>query len=98
VTYEAPEVAGLPSWVKHRARSFGYYLSLEAARKMVGRIGAKPGILVKELEKLMAYAGRENKITESMVGELVEDMKTENAFLLTEALQEKKPRTHYSYC
>ena len=90
VTCEAPQEAGLPSWVKHRARSFGYDLSLVAARKMVGRIGAKPGILVKELEKVMAYAGRENKITESMVGELVGEMKTDNAFLLTEALKEKK--------
>jgi len=38
----------------------------------------------------MAYAGRENKITESMVGDLVGDMKVENAFSLTEALKEKK--------
>ena len=87
---EAPQEAGLLTWVKQRARSFGYDLSSEAARKMVGRIGAKPGILAKELEKAMAYAGRENKITESMVGDLVGDMKVENAFLLTEALKEKK--------
>ena len=87
---EAPQEAGLLTWVKHRARSFDYDLSSEAARKMVGRIGAKPGILAKELEKAMAYAGRENKITESMVGDLVGDMKVENAFSLTEALKEKK--------
>ena len=87
---EAPQEAELLTWVKHRARSFGYDLSSGAARKMVGRIGAKPGILAKELEKAMAYAGRENKITESMVGDLVGDMKVENAFSLTEALKEKK--------
>ena len=57
---------------------------------MVDRVGAKPGILAKELEKVMTYAGKENKITESMVGELVGEMKMENAFLLTEALKEKK--------
>ena len=87
---EAPQEAGLLSWAKHRARSFGYDLSSGAARKMVDRIGAKPGILAKELEKAMAYAGRENKITESMVGDLVGDIKVENAFSLTEALKEKK--------
>ncbi len=87
---EAPQEAGLLSWVKHRARSFGYDLSSGAARKMVDRIGAKPGILAKELEKAMAYAGRENKITESMVGDLVGDIKVETAFSLTEALKEKK--------
>jgi len=86
---EAPQEAGLLTWVKHRARSFGYDMSSGTARKMVGRIGAKPGILAKELEKAMAYAGRENKITESMVGDLVGDMKVENAFSLTEALKEK---------
>jgi DNA polymerase-3 subunit delta len=98
VTCEAPQEAGLPSWVKQRARSFGYDLSLVAARKMVGRVGAKPGILVKELEKVMAYAGRQKKSTESMVGELVGDMKTENAFWLREAIKGKKPRMYYCYC
>ena len=87
---EAPQETGLLTWVKSRARSFGYNLSSEAARKMVDRVGAKPGILAKELEKVMTYAGKENKITESMVGELVGEMKMENAFLLTEALKEKK--------
>jgi DNA polymerase-3 subunit delta len=65
-------------------------LSSEAARKIVGRIGAKPGILAKELEKVITYAGKEKKITEFMVGELVGEIKTENAFLLTEALKGKK--------
>lgn len=46
----------------------------------------------------MTYAGKENKITESMVGELVGEMKMENAFLLTEALKEKKRRRRYFYC
>jgi DNA polymerase-3 subunit delta len=86
---EAPQEAELLTWVKRRARSFDYDLSSEAARKMVGRIGAKLGILTKELEKATTYAGRENKITASMVGDLVGDMKVENAFSLTEALKEK---------
>ena len=87
---EAPQETVLLTWVKCRAKSFGYNLSSEAARKMVDRVGAKPGILAKELEKVMTYAGKENKITESMVGELVGEMKMENAFLLTEALKAKK--------
>ncbi len=68
VPCEAPQEAGLTTWVKHRARSFGYELSVEAARKMVGRIGAKPGILAKELEKVMIYAGKEKKISYSNFG------------------------------
>ena len=90
VPCEAPQEAGLTTWVKHRARSFGYELNVEAAQKMVGRIGAKPGILAKELEKVMIYAGKEKKIVGSMVGELVGEIKMENAFALTEALKERR--------
>jgi DNA polymerase-3 subunit delta len=87
---EAPQEAGLPNWVKGRARSFGYELSSEAARKMVDRVGAKPGILVKELEKVMTFAGKEKRISESMVAEVVGEIKTEDAFLFMDALKEKK--------
>jgi len=87
---EAPQEASLINWVKDRARSFGYNLSSVASRKMVDRVGAKPGLLAKELEKVMIYAGKESKIAESMVVEVVGEIKTENAFLLTEALKEKK--------
>ena len=87
---EAPQEASLINWVKGRATSFGYNLNTEAARKMVDSVGAKPGILAKELEKVMTYAGKENRISETMVAEVVGEIKTENAFLLTEALKEKK--------
>jgi DNA polymerase-3 subunit delta len=68
----------------------GYELQAEAARKMVERVGAKPGILAKELEKVITYAGKTKTVTGSMVGELVGEIKMENAFALTEALKEKK--------
>ena len=87
---EAPQEAKLILWVKRRASSLGYELRMEAARKMVERVGAKPGILAKELEKVITYAGRIKTITESMVGELVGEIKMENVFALTEALKEKK--------
>jgi len=87
---EAPQEASLINWVKGRATSFGYNLNTEAARKMVDSVGAKPGILAKELEKVMTYAGKEGRISETMVAEVVGEIKTENAFLLTEALKEKK--------
>lgn len=90
VPCEAPQEAGLIPWVKRRARSLGYELQAEAARKMVERIGAKPGILATELEKVITYAGKTHTITGAMVGELVGEIKMENAFALTEALKEKK--------
>jgi len=38
----------------------------------------------------MTYAGKVNKITESMVEDLIGEIKVESAFLLTEALKKKK--------
>lgn len=90
VLCEAPQEAGLIPWAKLRARSLGYELCPEAARKIVERVGAKPGILAKELEKVITYAGKIKTITESMVGELVGEIKMENAFALTEALKGKR--------
>ena len=58
VSCEEPHEAGLIPWVKRRARSMGYELQAEAARKMVDRVGPKPGILAQELEKVIAYAGK----------------------------------------
>ena len=87
---EATQEAGLTTWLKQRAKSFGYELNLDAAQKMVDKIGAKPGILAKELEKVMNYAGKEKKIIDSMVGELVGEIKMENAFALTEAIKMKR--------
>ena len=85
VPCEAPQEAGLIPWLKRRARSLGYELQAEAARKMVERVGAKPGILAKELEKVITYAGKTKTVTGSMVGELVGEIKMENAFALTES-------------
>jgi len=76
--------------VKDKVSSFGYDLNIEAARKIVDKVGAKPEILAKELKKLMTYAGKVNKITESMVEDLIGEIKVESAFLLTEALKKKK--------
>ena len=90
VLCETPQEAGLIPWVKRRAKTLGYELKADAARKMVERVGSKPGILAKELEKVTIYAGKVKTITASMVGELVGEIKMENAFALTEALKEKK--------
>jgi DNA polymerase-3 subunit delta len=90
VCCEATQEVGLTTWLKRRSKSFGYELSLEAAQKMVDKVGAKPGILAKELEKVMDYAGKEKKIVGSMVGELVGEIKMENAFSLTEAIKIKR--------
>ena len=90
VSCEEPYEASLIPWVKRRARSMGYELQAEAARKMVDRVGPKPGILAQELEKVITYAGKSKTVSGEMVAELVGEIKMENAFALTEALKERR--------
>jgi len=89
VTCEAPKEPALIPWVKKRAQSFGYTLSLSAARQMVERTGPKPGILASELEKVMTFVGRERSISDEDVLAVVGDIKLQNPFALTEALKDK---------
>ena len=86
---EAPSEGQLVPWVKKRAQSLGYTLSGEAARMMIERIGAKPGILATELDKVLTYAGENANVTEKDVAEVVGAIRMENVFALTEALKEK---------
>ena len=85
-----PREPTLISWLKNRATAQGYTLSTDAARLMVNRIGAKNGILASELEKVLTYAGKEKKVSEKEVAELVGEIRLENIFALTQALKEKK--------
>lgn len=89
VNCQAPNEPLLLSWIKKRAKSLGYNLSADAARRMVERTGLKPGLLAAELEKVTTYAGKNASISEADVMEMVGDVKLENAFALTEALKER---------
>lgn len=92
VACEAPRERELIPWIQKRAQSMGYNLSPGAARMMIGRVGAKPGILATELDKLLTYAGENRSVTESEVAGVVGEIKIENAFALTEAVKEKNPQ------
>lgn len=85
----APRERELVPWIKKRAATLGYTLASEAARLMVDRIGAKPGLLASELEKIAAFAGNEKNIDEAMVAEMTGHVKLENVFGLTDALKNK---------
>ncbi len=93
VACEAPKEGELTNWLRNRARESDYSLSLEAARFMVNRVGARPGILDKELEKTLLYAGKNKSISEKDVAEVVGENKLENVFALTDALKTKNPAT-----
>jgi len=91
VACEAPKENELASWLRKRAGETGYSLSPDAARFLVNRVGARPGILAKELEKTLLYAGKNESVSEKDVSEVVGESKLENVFALTDALKTKNP-------
>jgi DNA polymerase III subunit delta len=91
VACEAPKENELTNWLRKRAEEKGYSLSSDAARFLVNRVGARPGILAKELEKTLLYAGKNKSVSERDVAEVVGESKQENVFALTDALKTKNP-------
>lgn len=93
VSCEAPKEGELANWLQKRAEASNYSLSPDAARFLVNRVGGRPGVLAKELEKTLLYAGTNKSITEREVAEVVGESKLENVFALTDALKTKNPET-----
>jgi len=89
VATEPPAEAALVPWLRKRAQAAGYRLAAEAARQLVERVGARPGLLASELDKVMTYAGKNEDVTEQHVRSVVGELRQENPFALTEALKEK---------
>ncbi len=89
VPCSSPKEGALIQWIATQAQKKGYTLKTDASRLLVDRIGAKPGLLVSELEKLSVSAGESKLIDESLVSELVGALKQENLFELTDALKTK---------
>jgi DNA polymerase III subunit delta len=86
---EAPKEYTLVPWAINLAKEQGYSMSKDVAEALVGRVGARPGVLVKELEKTLLYAGKKKNITMQDVSEVVGETKLEDVFSLTKALAEK---------
>ncbi|UCD11762.1 MAG: DNA polymerase III subunit delta [Nitrospinaceae bacterium] len=89
ITTEPPPEPALIPWIRKRAQAEGYRLAADAARRMIDHIGARPGLLASELEKLITFAGKEKDVTEEHVLSVVGEIRQENPFALTEALKEK---------
>ena len=86
---EAPKEYELVPWIIKLAKEQGYSMSKDVAEVLVGRVGPRPGILVKELEKTLMYAGKKKTVSIQDVSEVVGETKLENVFALTEALANK---------
>jgi DNA polymerase III subunit delta len=90
VSCEAPAEDELIPWVMRLAKGQGYSMDKDVAQSFVSRAGTRPGILVKELEKTLLYAGKNESISIQDVTEVVGETAAAEDFGLTNALQEKK--------
>jgi len=83
----APKDRMLIPWLRTRARQAGRTLEPGAAEALLNRVGARPGQLASELEKVITFAGDSKSLSESHVMEVVGDIKMEKVFALTDALK-----------
>ena len=89
VCCEAPKEYTLVPWLIDLAKEKGYSMSKESAEVLVGRVGARPGVLAKELEKVLLFVGKEKNVSRNDVSEVVGEIKQQDVFSLTGALVEK---------
>ena len=89
VCCETPKEYTLVPWVIDLAKEQGYSMSKDSAEVLVGRVGAHPGVLAKELEKVLLYLGKEKNVARNDVFEVVGEIKQQDVFGLTRALLEK---------
>ena len=89
VVCEAPKENMLAKWVSDRAKTKGYTMTINAARALINRVGARPGILAQELDKTLIYSGKKKAVSEKDVQEVVGETRLENIFSLTDALKNK---------
>lgn len=91
VACEAPKENVLVTWIRDKAKNQGYSMSTNAARALVNRVGAHPGVLVQELNKTLIYVGKNKEVSEKEVQEVVGETRLETIFSLTDALKNKNP-------
>jgi len=89
VACEAPKENVLVNWIRDRAKNQGYAMNMNAARTLVNRVGARPGVLAQELNKTLMYVGKKKEVSEKDVLEVVGETRLENVFSLTDALKNK---------
>ena len=91
VACEAPKENVLVTWIRDKAKGQGYAMNTNAARALVNRVGAHPGVLVQELNKTLTYVGKNKEVSEKDVQEVVGETRLETIFSLTDALKNKNP-------
>ena len=81
-----PRRQELPRWIATRARKLGITLDPGVAELLADQTGENPLALDSELQKLVAYAGEEQRVTPPMVETLVGAIPQDSIFTLVDAI------------
>lgn len=76
----------LPKWVIARAGELGLQIEPDTARALIAHVGDRQQRLLRELEKLVLYAGAGARVTASMVEELAAPSAEHRAWSLADAI------------
>ena len=76
----------LPKWVIAQAKQLGLQLEPDTARALISHVGDRQQRLLRELEKLVLYAGAGARIDQAMVDELTAPSAEHKAWSLADAI------------
>jgi DNA polymerase III subunit delta len=89
--FEAPKPREMPRVLVAEANRLGFRLDPAAARMLVARMGANPGRLQRELERLALWAGDGGEVSASDLDAMVADTSEAAVWALSDALLERDP-------
>jgi DNA polymerase III subunit delta len=89
--FEAPKAREMPRVLVAEAKRLGFRLDPAAARMLVDRMGANPGRLQRELERLALWAGDGGEVSANDLDAMVADTSEAVVWALSDALLERDP-------
>jgi len=84
--FTTPRKGELARWIMARGEAHGATVDRDAAEALAEMIGSNTQLLDVELEKLATYAGREKRVTGTMVEEMVGVVTQDSIFALVDAI------------
>lgn len=88
LVFEAPRERDLPKRLVADAEGLGFTLDLDAARLLVGRLGARQLRLRNELERLALWVGQGGHVGVAELEEIISDTSEEAIWTLADAITE----------
>ncbi len=88
--FALPRDRELPAWIARRVRLEGAEITPAACELLVAAVGNDTAILLREIEKLVAYVGPQGRIDERLVAELASGARLSDVFALVDALGHRR--------